>query len=109
MARRVNRGDIWMYAFKKPEKLRPVVILSRQSVIPLLRTVLVAPVTSAIHGVPSEVIVDVKHGLKNPSAVNLDHVQTVDRARLKRFIGHLNSEMMKRVCDALAIATGCGH
>ena len=98
-----------MYAFKEPDKLRPVVILSRQSVIPLLRTVLVAPITSTIHGVPSEVIVDVEHGLKHPSAVNLDHVQTVDRARLKRYVGHLNDEMMKRVCEALAIATGCGN
>ncbi len=109
MARRVIRGDIWMYAFKEPDKLRPVVILSRQSVIPLLRTVLVAPITSTIHGVPSEVIVDVEHGLKHPSAVNLDHVQTVDRARLKRYVGHLNDKMMKRVCEALAIATGCGN
>ena len=108
MARRVSRGDIWMFAFKAPDKQRPVVVLSRQSVIPLLRTVLVAPITSAIHGVPSEVIVGIEHGLKQPSAVNLDHVQTVDRSRLKRYVGHLDNEMMDTVCRALAIATGCG-
>jgi len=108
MARRVSRGDIWMFAFKAPDKQRPVVVLSRQSVIPLLRTVLVAPITSAIHGVPSEVILGIEHGLKHTSAVNLDHVQTIDRSRLKRFLGHLDNEMMDRVCRALAIATGCG-
>ena len=108
MARRVSRGDIWMYAFKTPDKQRPIVVLSRQSVIPLLRTVLVAPITSAIHGVPSEVLVGIEHGLKHPSAVNLDHVQTVDRSRLKRYLGRLDNEMMDRVCRALAIATGCG-
>jgi mRNA interferase MazF len=96
-----------MYCFKAPDKKRPVVILSRQNVIPMLRTVLVAPITSTIFGVPSEVIVDTDHGLKHTSAINLDHVQTVDRSRLKRFVGHLDDEMMERVCHALAIATGC--
>ena len=97
-----------MFGFKAPDRQRPVVVLSRQSVIPLLRTVLVAPITSAIHGVPSEVIVGIEHGLKHPSAINLDHVQTIDRSRLKRFLGHLDDEMMDRVSRALAIATGCG-
>lgn len=107
MARRVKRGDIWMYAFGKPDKRRPVLVISRQSVIPLLRTVMVAPITSAIHGVPSEVRVGIEHGLKHESAVNLDHVQTVDRSRLSGFIGHLGDDVMNDVCRALAVATGC--
>lgn len=107
MARRLSRGDIWMFAFKAPDKQRPVVILSRQSVIPLLRTVLVAPITSTIHGVPSEVIVGEEHGLKHTSAINLDHVQTVNKSKIRKFIGSLDSETMNRVCRALTIATGC--
>ncbi len=107
MARGVKRGDIWMYAFAKPDKKRPVLVISRQSVIPLLRTVMVAPITSAIHGVPSEVRVGTEQGLKHESAVNLDHVQTVDQSRLKGFVGHLNDEVMDDVCRALAVATGC--
>jgi mRNA interferase MazF len=103
----VKRGDIWMYAFAPPDKKRPVLVISRQSVISLLRTVMVAPITSAIHGVPSEVLVGTEHGLKRESAVNLDHVQTVDRSRLSGFIGHLNDEVMDEVCRALAVATGC--
>lgn len=107
MARGVTRGDIWMYAFAKPDKKRPVLVISRQSVIPLLRTVMVAPITSTIHGVPSEVRIGTKQGLKHESAVNLDHVQTVDRSRLTQFVGHLNENMMDDVCRALAAATGC--
>jgi mRNA interferase MazF len=107
MARAVNRGDIWMYRFKAPDKRRPVLVLSRQEVIPLLHTVMVAPITSTRRGVPSEVAVGVEQGLKQPSAVNLDHVQTVERARLTAYVGTVTAETMGRVCRALAIATGC--
>lgn len=78
MAARVNRGEIWRYEFKRPDKLRPVLVLSRPEVIPLLATVMVAPVTSTIRGAPSEVIVGIEEGLKHDSAVNLDHLQTID-------------------------------
>jgi mRNA interferase MazF len=107
MARTLKRGDIYLYDFKKPDKTRPVVLLSRDDVIPLLTTVMVAPILSTIYGVPSEVIVGVEHGLKNTSAINLDHVQTVDKNRLTTFIAHLNEPVMEQVCEALAKAVGC--
>src|SRR5262245_60048642 len=107
MAPEINRGDIWFYRFKSPDKRRPVVVLSREEVIPLLQTVMVAPVTSTRRGAPSEVAVGVDEGLKHESAVNLDHVQTVERARLVSFVGTLSAAQMRRVCRALAIATGC--
>ena len=69
-----RRGEIWRYRFKAPDKHRPVVILTRQSVLPLLSTAMVAPITSTIRGLPSEVIVGVAEGLKHDSAVNLDNV-----------------------------------
>jgi mRNA interferase MazF len=103
----VNRGHIWNYRFKATDKRRPVLILSRQEVIPLLHTVMVAPITSTRRGAPSEVPVGVKEGLKHDSAVNLDHVQTVERARLVSFIGSLDAAQMRHVCRALAVATGC--
>jgi mRNA interferase MazF len=68
---------------------------------------MVAPITSTIHGAPSEVIIGIDEGLKKDSAINLDHVQTVDKQRLKRFIGSVGPENMAAVCRALAIATGC--
>lgn len=107
MAGRVNRGEIWLFTFKAPDKRRPVLVLTRQEVIGLLSTVMVAPITSAIRGAPSEVLVGVDEGLKTPSAINLDHVQTVDRQQLSHYIGSLNREKMQAVCKALAIATGC--
>jgi mRNA interferase MazF len=105
----VNRGEIWRYRFKSPDKLRPVLVLSRQEVIPLLHTVMVAPITSTIRGAPSEVGVGLEHGLKHASAVNLDHVQTVERARLVGYVGCLDADRMAAVCRALAIAVGCGN
>lgn len=107
MARAVNRGEIWLYRFKSPDKRRPVLILSRPEVIPLLHTVMVAPITSTRRGAPSEVPVGANEGLKHDSAVNLDHVQTIERARLLSFVGSLNAPQMRLVCRALAVATGC--
>ena len=107
VAGRVNRGEIWLYTFKPPDKRRPVVVLSRQKVIGLLSTVIVAPITTSIRGVPSEVLVGIEEGLKAYSVVNLDHVQTVERSDLKHYIGCLGPEKMAAVCEALAIAAGC--
>ena len=107
MAREVSRGDIWRYRFSASDKQRPVLVLTRQEVIGLLHTVMVAPVTSTIRGAPSEVVVGVKEGLKHESAVNLDHVQTVERARLTGYVGQLGPDRMREVCRALSIAVGC--
>ena len=107
MAREISRGDIWTYAFRAPDKRRPVLVLTRQEVIGLLHTVMVAPITSTIHGAPSEVIVGPAEGLKHESAINLDHVQTVEQARLTRRLGSVSDARMRDVCRALAVATGC--
>ena len=104
---RPRRGEIWYYRFKPPDKRRPVLVLTRQQVLPLLRTAMVAPITSAIRGVPSEVIVGVDEGLKHDSAINLDHVQTVEQRLLHRYVGTLNDAQMRRVCRALVLAVGC--
>lgn len=107
MARRVARGEIWTYRFKSPDKRRPVLVLSRPEVIPLLHTVMVAPVTSTRRGAPSEVSVGVDEGLKHDSAVNLDHVQTVEQQQLVGFVGTLSAAKMQQVGRALGVATGC--
>lgn len=107
MARELNRGEVWRYAFGRPDKRRPVLVLTRPEVIGLLHTVMVAPITSTIRGAPSEVVVGTAEGLKQLSAVNLDHVQTVEKARLVGYVGHLGPDKMREVCRALAIAAGC--
>jgi mRNA interferase MazF len=107
MAGRVSRGEIWLYEFSRPDKRRPVLVLTRQEVISFLNTVMIAPITSTLRGSPGEVTVGFAEGLKHDSAVNLDHVQTVQQNRLHKFIGSLSVQKMNEVCRALAIATGC--
>ena len=68
---------------------------------------IVAPITSTVRGAPSEVLVGVVEGLKHESAVNLDHVQTVEKTRLVGYIGALGPEKMGAVCRAMAVAVGC--
>jgi mRNA interferase MazF len=91
MAGRVEiaRGDIWTYEFQRPDKRLPVLVLSRPEAIAVLHTVIVALITSTILGLPSEVVIGTAEGLKHDSSVNCDHVQTVERARLSRYVGRL--------------------
>ena len=103
----LRHGEIWLYQFAAPDKRRPVVILSRARALRLLRTVVVAQITSTIRGIPSEVVVGPDEGLKTASAINLDHIQTVDKHRLHNYVGTLSEDKMQQVCRALAIATGC--
>jgi mRNA interferase MazF len=108
VAARVNRGEIWLYSFDSPDKRRPVLVLSRQRAIDLLRTVIVAPITSSVRGAPSEVPLGLDEGLKHPSVVTLDHVQTVEQRKLHSFVGTVGAAKMAAVCAGLSIATGCG-
>ena len=109
MARRLNRGEIWLLTLPRPDKRRPVLVLSRPSLIGLLHTVTVAAVTSTMRGSPTEVDVGTQDGLKGPSCVNLCNVFTVQQRDLGTFVGTLSAEKMRRVCRALEIATGCGE
>ena len=66
MAGKISRGDVRLYQFAPPNKRRPVVVLTRDSAIAYLSTVTVAPVTSTIRGVPSEVVLSEEDGMKAP-------------------------------------------
>lgn len=107
MARELNRGEIWLLEQPRPDKRRPVLVLSRPSLIAALHTVTVAAVTSTLRGSPTEVALGPDEGLKATSCANLCNVFTVPQARLRRFVGSVGREKMRQVCRALAVATDC--
>ena len=107
MAKRIGRGEIWLLDRPRPDKRRPVLVLSRPSLLQTLHTVTVAAVTSTLRGSPTEVELGVEDGLKHTSCVNLCNVFTVSRRELVTFVGTVAPERMTRVCAALAIACAC--
>ena len=107
MASRIARGDVRLYSFAPPDKKRPVVVLTRDSAIAYLSTVTVAPITSAIRGVPSEVVLNEEDGMKAPCAVNLHNAVTISQDRLGKRVAQLSSLRMNEICAALRFSLGC--
>jgi len=102
----VRRGEVRWYRFKAPDKRRPVVILTRDSVLGYLGEVTIAPVTSTIRDIPSEIRLTSKDGLPRDCAVNLDHIQTVSKNRIGSLVAVLSAERMGEVRSALLFALG---
>jgi mRNA interferase MazF len=93
----VNQGDVYWYAFKEPDKRRPVLILTSNSALTFLTSVTIAPLTSTIRAIPTEVVLSQADGLFSDCAVNLDNIQTVQKAKMGAFIAHLSVERMHHV------------
>ena len=102
----VSRGEVWMFSFPRPDKKRPVLVLTREDMIGRLHTVTVAPITTTIRGVPSEVAIGTECGLKHPSAINMHHLATVPRAGLRSYVGAVPAPVLGRVRQALLFALG---
>jgi mRNA interferase MazF len=100
----MKRGDIRWYRFPHPDKQRPVLILSRNSVIGYLGEVTVAPVTSTVRDIPSEVFLSRHDGMLHDCAVNCDHIQTVAKSNLGGLITSLSSARMTEVGQAIRFA-----
>lgn len=107
MAGRIERGEIRLVRFPRPDKPRPVLVLTRDSALSYLSRVTVAPITSSIRDVPSEVLVGPDDGLKQPSAINLHNVLTIEKGIVGRRVARLGDEKMRAVCRALGFALGC--
>jgi mRNA interferase MazF len=102
------RGEVWWCELPEIGR-RPVVVLSRNAAIPRLRRALVAPCTTTIRGLPSEVVLDPgEDPIPRQSAVNLDSVESVATAVLVERIGRLADARMSEVCVALETAVDCG-
>ena len=102
----MKRGDIRYYLFKPPDKRRPVLVLTRDSIISSLGEITIAPITSTIRDIPSEVLLTREDGMKTDCAVNLDHIQTVQKSKLGKLITTLSSTRIERVKVALLFALG---
>jgi mRNA interferase MazF len=107
VAGRIERGEVRFFRFPAPDKQRPVLVLTRGSALRYLSRVTVAPITSTIRGVPSEVALGTEDGMKGPCAVNLHNVVTVPQADLGRRVATLSPARMRDVCLALAFVFGC--
>ena len=101
-----ERGEIRWYRFMSPDKKRPVLILTRDSVLDYLGEVTVAPITSTIRDIPSEVFLSTVDGMPRDCAVNCDHLQTVSKSRLGRLIATLPPAKMVGVSRAVRFALG---
>jgi len=102
----MERGEIRWYKFKPPDKERPVVILTRDAAIQFLGEITVAPITSTIRGIPTEVLLDESDDMKGACAINFDHVQTVARGKLGALITKLPETKMPQLKSALLFAFG---
>ena len=102
----VKRGDVYWYSFAAPDKRRPVVILTRDSAIPVLNSVTVAPVTSTVRGIPTEVELTESDGMPTTCAANFDNIQTVPKRNLGNRITRLSQAKLAAAARAISFALG---
>ena len=100
----MKRGEIRWYKFAHPDKKRPVLILTRDSVLEYLGEVTVAPVTSTVRDIPSEVALSKQDGMSRPCAVNCDHIQTVAKGKVGSRITTLSDDRMEGVAKSIGFA-----
>jgi mRNA interferase MazF len=100
----MKRGEIRWYKFQIPDKKRPVLILTRDSVLEYLEEVTIAPITSTIRDIPSEVYLSSQDGMPRDCAINCDHIQTVSKGRIGSLITSLSSDKLKEVNNAIYFA-----
>ena len=99
-----RRGEVWLADL---DKVRPVIVMTRDPMGRLLHGVLVAPVTSTVRGISTEVPLGPDDDIHAASVANLDNLQLVARSRLVRRVGRVRATTMGALCEALAAATDC--
>ena len=100
------RGDICYHTFKFPDNRRPVLILTRDILIPELNVVTIAPLTTTIRDESTQVLLDESDGVFEVCAVNLTNIQTVPKEKIGGCITHLSDEKMREVFEAIRFALG---
>ncbi len=100
----MKRGEIRWYKFKSPDKRRPVVILTRDSILGYLGEVTIAPITSTIRDIPSEVLLTHEDGMRKDCAINCDHIQTVSKNKIGTAITTLTQDKLKQLSESIWFA-----
>ena len=103
---RPRRGDVW-WGESPDAKRRPYVVLTRDTAIDVMRTVLVAPITRTVRRIPTEVLLGVDEGLDFECAASFDNILTFPKAMLVSRAGALGAARHHELCRALAAATDC--
>ena len=103
----MKQGDIYWYTFRAPDKRRPVLLLTRNSAIPLLTGITVAPITTVIRNIPSEVLLTAEEdGVPEDCVMNTDNIQTIQKANLGALITQLSPDKMREIHVAIAFSLG---
>jgi mRNA interferase MazF len=100
----MKRGEVRWYTFKRPDKRHPVLVLTRDSILEYLGEVTVAPITSTIRDIPTEVVLTTDDGMPKDCAVNFDHMQTVSRGKIGALITRLAPAKLEQVRSAILFA-----
>ncbi len=101
----MRHGEVRWYTFGRPDKKRPVLILTRDSVLTYLDEVTIAPITTKIRDIPSEVFLSkTTDGMPLDCAVNCDHLQTVPKAKVGSLIASLSPVKLADVGKAIRFA-----
>jgi len=100
----MKRGEVRWYRFPHPDKRRPVLILTRDSILEYLGEVTVAPLTTIIRDIPSEVVLTTKDGVQRQCAVNCDHLQTVARGKIGALVTTLSTDRMNEISQAICFS-----
>ena len=101
-----HRADVW-WADVPGDQSRPVLILTRERFIGPLASVLVAPLTTTVRGIPTEVVFRPEDGLPRTCAANFDNLLTLRKERLREFIVHSPPDRLEEICRAYRFAAGC--
>jgi len=102
----IRRGQVRWYKFSRPDKKRPVVILTRDSALEFLGEATIAPITSIIRDIPTEVLLTEADGMPKQCVVNVDHIQTVSKGKIGALITTLSASKLIELRSAILFALG---
>jgi len=102
----VAQAELWLMETPN-QKRRPVLVVSRDEVIPVLNNVVVAPVTTTVRDIPTCIPVGAEEGIDHDSVATFDNLAAVPKSVLTRRLGELGIGGRRRICDALDALANC--